>query len=276
MEAYFRAKAKLFDPSRCAQAIVNGDDNYGRLLASAAQVPTTVYRLADALDLRARPDGASFRFHDVEIDLALGGSFNIANALAAARAAEALGVSARVIADALAGVTVPGRYEPVRAGQDFAVIVDFAHTPDGLAQVLSAACASLDAEAADGTRGRLHVVFGCGGDRDAGKRPQMGEIAARLADRVYVTSDNPRSEDPPAIIEAVLGGIVDRGAVVVDPDRRSAIRQALRQAGPGDIVVLAGKGHESGQEIAGVVSEFDDRTVAAEEIRALLAKGTRA
>lgn len=263
MEAYFRAKAKLFEPSRCDRGVVNGDDPYGRLLLTGAPLPMEQYRLVDAEELEQFIDHARFVYRGTSIELAIGGRFNVGNALAAATAASALGVALSDIASGLATVTVPGRFEPIREGQPFGVIVDFAHTPDGLAQVLSSARATMRDDA------QLFVVFGCGGDRDAGKRPQMGAIARGHADRLFVTSDNPRSEDPNLIIQAILDGISDREDVVADPDRRSAIRRALREATAGDVVVIAGKGHESGQEVAGVVTPFDDRMVASEELRAL-------
>jgi UDP-N-acetylmuramoyl-L-alanyl-D-glutamate--2,6-diaminopimelate ligase len=176
--------------------------------------------------------------------------------------ARALGVPLDTCARALAGADrVPGRFEPVDEGQDFAVLVDYAHTPDSLDNVLRAA--------REITRGRLHVVFGAGGDRDQGKRPLMGEVAARLADRVIVTSDNPRSEDPEAIVDQVLSGT--GGAALREVDRRRAIALAVEDAEPGDVVVIAGKGHEQGQEFEGGRKEpFDDVTVAREALREVL------
>jgi UDP-N-acetylmuramoyl-L-alanyl-D-glutamate--2,6-diaminopimelate ligase len=194
---------------------------------------------------------------DLPLRTPLRGRFNVYNVLGAIAAARALGVPLQTAAAALARAgLVPGRFEPVDAGQPFAVLVDYAHTPDSLENVLSAARGL----AGDG---RLHVVFGCGGDRDRGKRPLMGEIARRLADRVIVTSDNPRSEEPEAIISEILGG---SGADVEhDADRRRAIELALGTAQPGDVVVIAGKGHEQGQEFAGGHKiPFDDVTVARE------------
>jgi UDP-N-acetylmuramoyl-L-alanyl-D-glutamate--2,6-diaminopimelate ligase len=189
--------------------------------------------------------------------LPIAGRFNVANALAAATVAAELGVPVADIAAGLAvAPTVPGRFEAVDAGQDFGVVVDYAHTPDGLEHVLSAGRELVAPSAA------ILVVFGAGGDRDAGKRPRMGEVAARLADRVFVTSDNPRSEDPEAIIAAIVGGIADLGAVVVEPDRRAAITAAVAAARPGDLVVIAGKGHETTQTIGADVRPFDDRDVA--------------
>jgi UDP-N-acetylmuramoyl-L-alanyl-D-glutamate--2,6-diaminopimelate ligase len=194
---------------------------------------------------------------------ALIGEHNVMNLLGAVATGLALGLAPDVIARALAGVSaVPGRFEQVRAGQPFLVVVDYAHTPDALERVLTTARKI--------TRGRLGVVFGCGGDRDRGKRPIMGEIAARLADRVWVTSDNPRSERPEAIIDEIVVG-VDRVAgggerSVREPDRRLAIRAAVGWAGADDTVVIAGKGHETYQIIGGRVLDFDDRAIAREAL----------
>ena len=264
MEAYFRAKARLFDPSFIEQAVVNADDLHGHLLIDAATVPTTAFGLAEAQDLVLNTESSTFTWRGTPIVLAMGGGFNVSNALAAAVTAERLGVDRAAIAEGLRTVTVPGRYEPITEGQPFAVVVDFAHTPDGLERVLRAARSTL------GSDGRLIVVFGCGGDRDRSKRPQMGAIASVLADLAVLTSDNPRREDPFAIIEEVEAGAASGRSLVVEIDRRVAIARALRSARPGDVVVIAGKGHESGQEIGGITRPFDDRVVAREELRALL------
>ena len=264
MEAYFRAKARLFDPSFIEQAVVNADDLHGHLLIDAATVPTTAFGLADAQDLVLNTESSTFTWRGTPIVVSMGGGFNVSNALAAAVTAERLGVDRAAIAEGLRTVTVPGRYEPITEGQPFAVVVDFAHTPDGLERVLRAARSTL------GSDGRLIVVFGCGGDRDRSKRPQMGAIASVLADLAVLTSDNPRREDPFAIIEEVEAGAASGRSLVVEIDRRVAIARALRSARPGDVVVIAGKGHESGQEIGGITRPFDDRVVAREELRALL------
>ena len=264
MEAYFRAKARLFDPSFIEQAVVNADDLHGHLLIDAATVPTTAFGLAEAQDLVLNTESSTFTWRGTPIVLAMGGGFNVSNALAAAVTAERLGVDRAAIAEGLRTVTVPGRYEPITEGQPFAVMVDFAHTPDGLERVLRAARSTL------GSDGRLIVVFGCGGDRDRSKRPQMGAIASVLADLAVLTSDNPRREDPFAIIAEVEAGAASGRSLVVEIDRRVAIARALRSARPGDVVVIAGKGHESGQEIGGITRPFDDRVVAREELRALL------
>jgi UDP-N-acetylmuramoyl-L-alanyl-D-glutamate--2,6-diaminopimelate ligase len=202
------------------------------------------------------PDG------EAEVRTPLPGDFNVANALGAIAAAHSLGIDLGTAASALAGAgRVPGRFEPVDEGQPFAVLVDYAHTPDSLENVLRAARRL--------TEGRVISVFGCGGDRDREKRPRMGRIGAELSDLAVVTSDNPRSEDPGAIIDEILAGIASDG-VEVEPDRRAAIALALSRAEPGDTVVIAGKGHEQGQEFEGGRKiPFDDREVAREELRRL-------
>ena len=207
------------------------------------------------------------------MQLPLPGLFNVYNALAAIAAAHALGVAPHAAAEALASAQrVPGRFEPVDEGQAFGVLVDYAHTPDSLENVLSSARGLLD-------QGRLIVVFGAGGDRDRDKRPLMGAAARRLADHVVVTSDNPRSEDPDAIIAAIVAGAEaeappdQSSAMEVESDRRAAIERALAVAGPGDIVLIAGKGHEQGQEFEdGRKLPFDDREVARDALRGLGAR----
>jgi UDP-N-acetylmuramoyl-L-alanyl-D-glutamate--2,6-diaminopimelate ligase len=196
------------------------------------------------------------------VRLSLPGRFNVLNALCAWAAARALGVPADVLAAALPGAgRAPGRFEPVEEGQPYAVIVDYSHTPDSLENALRAA--------RELASNRVIAVFGAGGDRDRGKRPQMGAIAARDADLAIVTSDNPRSEDPRAIVDEILAGIADRSNVEADVDRRAAIRRAVEAAEAGDVIVIAGKGHEQGQEFAGGRKEpFDDVTVAREALRA--------
>jgi UDP-N-acetylmuramoyl-L-alanyl-D-glutamate--2,6-diaminopimelate ligase len=268
MEDYFGAKRLLFDRPGGAR-VVNVDDAYGRRLADEFPDAVTyaIDREADyrATDVDFDASGARFRCETpdgaVTIEMPLPGRFNIYNALAAIAATHALGVPLAAAQQALPEAPrVPGRFEPVVEGQDFAVIVDYAHTPDSLENVLTAARAV--------TRGRLHVVFGAGGDRDRAKRPLMGEIAAALADRVVVTSDNPRSEDPEAIVDEVMAGA---GAAEREVDRRRAIELAVGSAQPGDVVVIAGKGHEQGQEFAGGRKEpFDDVTVAREALRGLV------
>jgi UDP-N-acetylmuramoyl-L-alanyl-D-glutamate--2,6-diaminopimelate ligase len=267
MEAYFQAKARLFTPEFVDRAVVNLDSPYGRLLLDAALVPTEGFTVTDVEIDRLGASSSDLRWRGRRVVLPLGGAFNVANALAAAATASVLGVADDVVATGLSRpVSLPGRFEPVEAGQPFAVVVDFAHTPDGLAGLLEAA-SSLGG---DGTaRGAVTVVFGCGGERDPDKRPSMGEVAARGADRVVVTSDNSRGEPTGAIIDAIVDGYERahprRSAeLVVEPDRRLAIAAAIRGAAAGDVVLVAGKGHERTQDLGGVVQPFDDRAVALE------------
>ena len=266
MEDYFEAKARLFAPEVSDVAVVNDDSEDGRRLAG--RIPTITYGVGEGADVRARDVettrlGVSFRVDGVQIRSPLRGSFNVENCLAALATARALQIDPDVAAAAIGTVRgVPGRVEPVEAGQDFLVLVDYAHTPDSLENVLAAARPLAG--------GRLLVVFGCGGDRDRAKRPLMGTVATSNADVTIVTSDNPRSEDPAAIIgEIEPGASAGGGAYVVEPDRRTAIRLAMSEARAGDVVVIAGKGHETYQELADRTIAFDDREVAAEEIRAL-------
>ncbi len=270
MEAYFLAKRRLFEAAPRV-GIVNVDDPWGVRLAREMDVVTvSVEGDADlrAVDVRpgldgtdfavAGPDGSRLALHSP-----LRGRFNVANALAAIAVARALGVGDGDIATSLRDAApVPGRLEPVEEGQPFAVLVDYAHKPGALESVLRAA--------RDLTRGRVIVAFGAGGDRDRGKRPIMGEIAGRLADEVVITSDNPRSEDPDAIIAEIVAGL-GRDDVRVQPDRRAAIDLAVSLAREGDVVLVAGKGHEQGQELAGGRKiPFDDVAVAREALRARL------
>ncbi|HET6865769.1 MAG TPA: UDP-N-acetylmuramoyl-L-alanyl-D-glutamate--2,6-diaminopimelate ligase [Solirubrobacteraceae bacterium] len=273
MEEYFAAKRLLFEPDRARHHVVNVDDPYGgRLAGELGRVgPVITFAVDREADYRAtglRTDlmGSHFILHgpdgEIELSSPLRGRFNVYNVLGALAAVRALGVPLEVAARAIETAGhVPGRFEPVDSGQDFAVLVDYAHTPDSLENVLRSARQLTD--------GRLHVVFGCGGDRDRGKRPMMGEIAARLADRVIVTSDNPRSEDPEAIVREILTGTGH--GVEHDVDRRRAIATAIAGAQPGDVVVIAGKGHEQGQEFEGGRKiPFDDVTVAREALAGAL------
>ena len=280
MEDYFRAKRLLFEPPAGpppAHSIVNAADPYGRRLAAELQDAVTfaIDAQADyaAAGIRCEPGRSSFTLIAEElrreVELPLPGRFNVANALAALAAGRCLGVELEPLLAALEeGVTVPGRLEPVDEGQRFAVLVDYAHTPDSLANVLSAAREMIAAPG--GGSGRVLCVFGAGGDRDRAKRPLMGEIAARLGDLTIVTSDNPRSEDPGAIIAEIMAGVPASAAesVSTEVDRRAAIGRALAAAAPGDVVIIAGKGHEQGQELAGGRKlPFDDVTVAREALR---------
>jgi UDP-N-acetylmuramoyl-L-alanyl-D-glutamate--2,6-diaminopimelate ligase len=267
LEDYFEAKARLFRPDLAARAVVNGDDPYGARLAADPLVPTEVYRLADATDLEVGPQRCRFRWRGADVQLPLGGRFNVANALAAATAATHLELEPEAIAAGLSSAPpVPGRFEPVDEGQPFAVIVDYAHKPGALESALAAA-----REAAAG--GRVVLVFGAGGERDASKRPEMGEVATRAADRVVLTSDNPRGEDPLAIIDAVRRGMQRIDGLTVEPDRAAAIALALDDAQPGDVVVIAGKGHEAVQIVGDRTIPFDDRDVARSVLRTLREAG---
>lgn len=266
MKRYFAAKRRLFVDGDRPPAAVNVGDAYGRRLADELRGGDLLtFGLAEDADVRAEAlelgaDGARFRAAGLELRTRLRGRFNVENVLGAVAAARLLGVSDEAI---VAGVEslegVPGRFEIVDEGQPFVVLVDYSHKPGALAVMLR--------EARSLARERVICVFGAGGDRDRGKRPEMGRIAAEAADLAIVTSDNPRSEDPDAIISEILAGMT-RDAEVVS-DRRRAIERALELARPGDVVVIAGKGDEQGQEIAGEVLPFDDRAVAREALRAL-------
>jgi len=267
MEAYFAAKARLF---REAPGAINVGDEYGRRLAGMAGGPVLTYA--------ARPDAdADVRPHAVEVgaggaialivstprgpiplDVRLRGGFNVENVLCAVTLSELLELPHAAVRAGISAVPgVPGRFEAVEAGQPFTVLVDYAHTPDGLENVLRSA--------REITTGRLICVFGCGGDRDRGKRPLMGRVARRLADVALVTSDNPRSEDPEEIIAEIMDGI----PMESEPDRRAAIERAVGLARAGDVVVIAGKGHEQGQQFADRTLPFDDRTAAREALAGL-------
>jgi UDP-N-acetylmuramoyl-L-alanyl-D-glutamate--2,6-diaminopimelate ligase len=267
MEEYFKAKASLFTPDFAPVAVIDTDGPYGRLLASTIDIPRIVRTGASHVDVRELGASTSLAvWRGVELHVPLGGRFNVANAVLAAELGLALGATEAQAAEGIATAgPVPGRFERVDAGQPFAIIVDYAHTPDGIEQLLTAA-----RELAVG--GRVLAVFGCGGERDATKRPFMARAAEEGADLVVVTSDNPRNEDPGRIIDDVLTGFSTR-PWLVEPDRRAAIAAALAEAHPGDIVVIAGKGHESTQDLGTRVEEFDDRVVAAEEASRLLSGG---
>ncbi len=275
MDEYFLAKRRLFLPDSDPPpgvSVINVGDAYGRRLAQ--EIPgTRTYAVGEPADyaaarVRQDLDGCRFTLSTPagtrEVFLPMPGAFNVANALAALASVHALGFDLDLLLGALeGGVRVPGRFEPVDCGQGFAVLVDYAHTPDSLENVLRA---SRDLA---GGRGRVICVFGAGGDRDRGKRPLMGEIAARLADLAIVTSDNPRSEDPERIIAEIVAGIAPETRVRTEPDRRAAIGEAIAAARPGDVLVIAGKGHEQGQELAGGRKvPFDDVTVARESLAA--------
>ena len=274
-EDYFEAKAKLFTPGYAERAVVNTDDRYGRRIAErAAGLGLEVWRISPAgaadADWRAEnvelgPAGSSFDVVGPDgarrrAGVRLPGDFNVANALTAVVTLVAAGLDPQEAIDGVAAVAgVPGRIQPIEAGQEFLAIVDYAHTPDAVATLL----ASLRPV----TRGALRIVVGCGGDRDKAKRPMMGAAAARGADEVVLTNDNPRSEDPLEILAAAEAGAREavaagaHAAVEVRPDRAEAIARAVERCEPGDTVVVAGKGHEQGQEIAGVIHPFDDAAV---------------
>jgi UDP-N-acetylmuramoyl-L-alanyl-D-glutamate--2,6-diaminopimelate ligase len=267
MESYFAAKASLFTEERTKRAVVNLDDAWGRRLLDTL-VPVTTFGLDPAADVRAedvrtRSDGLAFRVDGREVTSSLRGGFNVSNCLAAIASSELVGVDPD---DAIRGLAnagqVSGRMEPVDAGQRFLVVVDYAHTPDSIRTVLAAARPL--------ATGRVIVVFGCGGERDRAKRFPMGVAATEGADLTVITTDNPRSEDPLGIIAEVERGATEGGGrYVVEPDRRAAIRLALSHAHPGDVVVIAGKGHESEQELADRSVPFDDRVVVRQELEAL-------
>ena len=269
-EAYAAAKRGLFE--RAAELVLNVDDDLGRAWAAefaAAGSSVTTYGVERDADVRARSvavraDGSTFAVDGTTFELRLPGRFNVHNALAAIAVARKLGVDDATSARALgAFACVPGRMEHF-AGAGIDVLVDYAHTPDALDLVLRAA--------RETARGALSAVFGCGGDRDRGKRPQMGRIASELADRVVITTDNPRGEEPRAIVDEILAGITVADRIAVELDRRSAIRRAIHDAVPGDVVVVAGKGHETYQIVGDDVLPFDDRA----EVRAALDARVRA
>ncbi|MDR5683041.1 MAG: UDP-N-acetylmuramoyl-L-alanyl-D-glutamate--2,6-diaminopimelate ligase [Armatimonadota bacterium] len=280
MEAYRAAKARLFERVEAdGVSVINRDDPHGVFMASRSRAPVVTYGLGDDADVRAQGLEMSARGCAFEVltpvgrawfSIPIAGMFNVYNALCAVALGLHCGVPLDAMADALRAFPgIPGRFELVDAGQPFAVVVDYAHTPDGLDNVLRTARQI--------AHGRLIAVFGCGGDRDPAKRPEMGRIAVRLADHVVVTSDNPRSENPMAIIEDIVAGIRGEvedllgrpalGTYEVEPDRRAAIRRAIAMARPGDIVVICGKGHEDYQILRDRTIPFDDR----EEARQALA-----
>ncbi|MBA2337329.1 MAG: UDP-N-acetylmuramoyl-L-alanyl-D-glutamate--2,6-diaminopimelate ligase [Acidimicrobiia bacterium] len=267
LERYFAAKARLFEPARSAAAVVAVDDAWGRRLAAGITIPVTTVGFAADADLvvddleltltggrmavRAGADG-------FEVPLPLAGRFNAVNTLVAIGCAAAIGISGDAIGRGLATMDpVPGRFERVECGQDFTVVVDFAHTPEAIGTMVAAARGL--------TAGRVIAVAGAGGNRDRAKRPLMGRALA-AADLAVITSDNPRREDPEAIIAEVTAELDASDSVLVEPDRRRAIAAAVAAAGTGDVVLILGKGHETGQDTAGVVTPFDDRVVAAEEL----------
>lgn len=287
LEAYFAAKARLFAAAGDAPKVVDIDDPHGRRLVE--RYPDAITVAIDAPDARFRAEnvrsdlgGSTFTVDGRELRTTMPGRFNVRNALQAYVTALELGVDADVAAAALATAGgVPGRFEAIAAGQPFAVLVDYAHTPDALDNVIRAARALVDAAArSDAEPGRVICLFGCGGDRDRSKRPQMGRIAAQHADVAVLTSDNPRSEDPEAILDEVAVGIDEasaddgprggRAEIIRIADRQAAIDRAVAVAREGDVVLITGKGHEQGQTFADRTIPFDDRDAAR---RALAAAG---
>lgn len=255
MEAYFDAKSILFEPERAAAAVVNADDEWGARLLARLSIPAVAVRASELAGVSLGIGSTTFVWRGREITTAMTGMVNVDNALLAAEAAVSLGVVPSVAAEALSGARpIRGRMERVAtATQAVDVLVDYAHTPDALESVLG------DLHTLARARGgRVIVCFGCGGDRDRAKRPMMGRVAARLADVTVVTSDNPRHEDPEAIIAEILLGAGDAHPIV-EPDRREAIKTALGAARPGDVVLVAGKGHETEQVIGDTAFPFDDR-----------------
>ncbi len=278
LEDYFAAKARLFTPAHSKLGVINTDDAYGRRLAGQAEVPVRSFSPTGRPDadwraeqVRCRAGGSAFRVvgpGGVNADASVGlpGPYNVANALAAVAALVEAGLSLQAAVRGVSSLdSVPGRMERVDAGQDFLALVDYSHKPGAIEAVLD----GLRLAAAQ----RVIVVLGCGGDRDRAKRPLMGAAAARLADIAVFTDDNPRSEDSLAILSAMVAGAAEvkerRAHVVVEPDRAAAISLAVSRAGPGDAVVVAGKGHEQGQEVGGTVYPFDDRVVLREALERL-------
>jgi len=266
MEAYFEAKAMLFEPERTRAAVVDADGPWGRRILERARVPAVAVRKTGVRDVRLGVGRSQFTWRGEDVAVPLTGLVNVSNAQLAAEAAVVLGIPPHVVAEGLSSAEpVPGRMEVIdTAGLGFSVLVDYAHTPAALETVLAEA-----RRVAAAPTGRTIVVFGCGGDRDAMKRPAMGDAAARGADVVVVTSDNPRHEDPGEIIEEVLRGVAPPAELLVEPDRRRAVERAIRKARPGDVVVVAGKGHETVQVVGDRRLPFDDRAVAAEVLESL-------
>jgi UDP-N-acetylmuramoyl-L-alanyl-D-glutamate--2,6-diaminopimelate ligase len=267
MEHYFAAKARLFTPQFSAAGVINVDDPWGARLAREATVPVTTVSLgtvadadivATAITTEAARSRLAVRARSVplELDIGMPGAFNAANAMLVLAAADVLGLDHAIVSETLRHPpVVPGRMERIDEGQPFTVLVDYAHSPDALTRVLAATRQIVE--------GRVMVVIGCGGDRDQQKRPAMGATAVAGADHAFFTNDNPRSEEPTVILDAMVGGarIVTGGRWTVEPDRRAAIAAALTAAAPGDAVVVAGKGHETGQQLADRTVPFDDRDV---------------
>ena len=260
MEEYFVVKSRLFTSEHSQRAVIWDDDPYGERLAASTSLPVTRVSRGDASDVVTTLKGTTFFWRRHLVNSALLGDYNVDNALIAMTIMSVLGAEDAEVAAAMGEVSsISGRFDVVR-GSDVTVIVDYAHTPEGLRRLLEDVRVMMP-------EGRVITVFGCGGDRDRAKRPEMGLVASTYSDMTVVTSDNPRSESPESIIDAIMSGVVSGANVVRDVDRRSAIARALEAAAPGDVVVVAGKGHETTQTIGALVVPFDDRVVARELLR---------
>lgn len=260
MEEYFIVKSRLFNSEHSQRAVVWDDDPYGERLAGSTVLPVTRVSREDATDVETSLKGTTFFWRGHLVNSALLGDYNVDNALIAMTILSVLGADDAAVAAAMGEVgSISGRFDVVR-GTDVTVVVDYAHTPEGLRRLLEDVRAMMP-------EGRIITVFGCGGDRDRAKRPEMGLVASTYSDLTIVTSDNPRSELPESIIDAIMSGVASGANVVRDADRRSAIARALNEAAPGDVVVVAGKGHETTQIIGDLVVPFDDRVVAREFLR---------
>ncbi|MCL4313473.1 MAG: UDP-N-acetylmuramoyl-L-alanyl-D-glutamate--2,6-diaminopimelate ligase [Actinobacteria bacterium] len=262
LENYYQAKASLFSPEFSDIGVVCVDDDWGRRLLEQAKIDMVPFSVQDVSDVNLQPSGISFRWRGHAMRVPLVGMFNLSNAVAAASVASVMGFATEGIAAGLAGMQpVPGRFEVVVNPPPFLGIVDYAHTPDGLRAAL------ISARSMTGERGRVIVVFGCGGERDHGKRSMMGQVATTLADVTVITSDNPRSEDPVSIAREILAGAVSSANVIVELDRREAIRSVAKLAGPNDVVLVAGKGHETTLELSSGSVPFVDSDELAEAAR---------
>jgi UDP-N-acetylmuramoyl-L-alanyl-D-glutamate--2,6-diaminopimelate ligase len=262
MEEYFLVKSRLFTHEHSQRAVIWIDDPFGERLAAMTLLPVTKVSRADATDVTTSLAGTTFFWRGHLVNSALVGDYNVDNALIAMAIMSVLGADDESIASAMSEVhAILGRFDVLR-GRNVTVIVDYAHTPEGLHRLLRDVRDMLP-------MGRILTVFGCGGDRDRAKRPEMGRVASRDSDVTIVTSDNPRSESPEAIIDAILAGVTTGADVRRESDRRRAIGDALHEARPGDVVVVAGKGHETTQIVGDVVVPFDDRVVAQELMESL-------
>jgi UDP-N-acetylmuramoyl-L-alanyl-D-glutamate--2,6-diaminopimelate ligase len=260
MEEYFVVKSRLFTSEHSQRAVIWDDDPYGERLALSTSLPVTRVSRGEATDVVTTLKGTTFFWRRHLVNSALLGDYNVDNALIAMTIMSVLGAEDAEVAAAMGEVSsISGRFDVVR-GSDVTVIVDYAHTPEGLRRLLEDVRAMMP-------EGRVITVFGCGGDRDRAKRPEMGLVASTYSDVTVVTSDNPRSESPESIIDAIMSGVVSSANVIRDVDRRSAMARALEEAAPGDVVVVAGKGHETTQTIGALVVPFDDRVVARELLR---------